>query len=60
MRYKVHRVDVKGDNIQEKLELFINRLNGKVISIIPNVRPTFQFMGATAKIDFLLVVESTD
>ena len=60
MRYKVHRVDVKGDNIQEKLELFINRLNGRVISIIPNVRPTFQFMGATAKIDFLLVVESTD
>jgi len=60
MRYKVHRVDVKGDNIQEKLELFINRLNGKVTSIIPNVRPTFQFMGATAKIDFLLVVESTD
>ena len=60
MRYKVHRVDVKGDNIQEKLELFINRLNGKVISIIPNVRPTFQFMGATAKIDFLLVIESTD
>jgi hypothetical protein len=60
MRYKVHRVDVKGDNIQEKLELFINRLNGKVISKIPNVRPTFQFMGATAKIDFLLVVESTD
>jgi len=60
MRYKVHRVDVKGDNIQEKLELFINRLNGRVISIIPNVRPTFQFMGATAKIDFLLIVESTD
>ena len=60
MRYKVHRVDVKGDNIQEKLELFINRLNGRVISIIPNVRPTFQFMGATAKIDFLLVVETTD
>ena len=59
MRYKVHRVDVKRDNMQEKLELFINRLNGKVISIIPNVRPTFQFMGATAKIDFLLVVEST-
>lgn len=60
MRYKVHRVDVKGDNIQEKLELFINRLNGRVISIIPNVRPTFQFMGATAKIDFLLIVESSD
>ena len=60
MRYKVHRLDVKGDNMQEKLELFINRLHGRVVSITPNVRPTFQFMGATAKIDFLLIVESTD
>lgn len=60
MRYKVHRLDVKGSNIQEKLELFINRLNGRIISIIPNVRPVFQGMGATAKIDFLLIVESTE
>ena len=60
MRYKVHRLDVKGSNIQEKLELFINRLNGRIISIIPNVRPVFQGMGATAKIDFLLTVESTE
>ena len=60
MRYKVHRLDVNGKNIQGKLEPFIKRLNGKVISIIPNVRSTFQFMGATAKIDFLLIAESTD
>ena len=60
MRYKVHRLDVKNSNIQEKLEIFINRLNGRVISIIPNVRPVFQGMGATAKIDFLLIVESTE
>lgn len=57
MKYKVHRVDVKNDNMQEKLEQFINRLNGEVISIIPNVKPTFQLMGATAKVDHLLVVE---
>ncbi|MGB5242598.1 MAG: hypothetical protein WBN28_06695 [Lutimonas sp.] len=57
MRYKVHRLDVKKDNIQDKLEKFINQLNGEIVSIVPNVRPTFQFMGATAKVDFLLIVE---
>ena len=58
MKYKVHRIEVKSDNMQEKLENFINKLTGEVISVIPNVRQTFQGMGATAKIDFLLVVES--
>ncbi|HEY9114764.1 MAG TPA: hypothetical protein VIN10_08680 [Bacteroidales bacterium] len=43
--------------MQEKLEQFINKLDGEVVSIIPNVRPTFQLMGATAKIDYILVVE---
>ncbi len=57
MTYKVHRIDVKRDNMQEKLELFLNKLNGEIVSIIPNVRPTFQPMGATAKVDFILVVE---
>ena len=57
MKYQVHRIDVKSDNMQDKLEKFINRLNGDVVSIIPNVRPVFQGMGATAKIDFILVVE---
>lgn len=57
MKYKVHRIDVKRDNMQELLEQFINNLNGEVVSIIPDVRPTFQLMGATAKVDFLLVVE---
>ncbi|WP_290506162.1 hypothetical protein [Algoriphagus sp.] len=57
LNYKVHRLEVNRDNMQEKLELFLNRLNGEVISIIPNVKPTFQLMGATAKVDFLLIVE---
>jgi len=57
MKYRVHRIDVKRDNMQEKLENFINKLDGDLISVIPNVRPTFQGMGATAKIDFILVVE---
>ncbi|MCF8297776.1 MAG: hypothetical protein K9J13_09560 [Saprospiraceae bacterium] len=57
MKYKVHRIEIKNDNMQEKLEYFLNNLNGEVVSIIPNVRPTFQLMGATAKIDYILVIE---
>ncbi|MCA6079115.1 hypothetical protein [Fulvivirga sedimenti] len=53
----MHRIDVKSENMQERLETYLNMMDGEVISIIPNVRPTFQFMGATAKIDFILVVE---
>jgi len=57
MKYRVHRIDVKPDNMQEKLENFINKMDGDLISVVPDVRPTFQGMGATAKIDFILVVE---
>ena len=57
MKHKVHRLDVKKDNMQEKLEIFLNELSGEVISIIPNVKPTFQLMGATAKVNYLLIVE---
>ncbi|TFV94153.1 hypothetical protein E4S40_08935 [Algoriphagus kandeliae] len=59
MKYKVHKLEVNRDNMQEKLERFLNRLDGEIISVLPNVRPTFQFMGATAKIDYLLIVEKT-
>ena len=45
------------DKEQNKLEQFLNNLEGEIISIVPNVRPTFRGMGATAKIDFLLIVE---
>ena len=57
MKYKVHRLDLKMNKEQDKLEDFLNNLRGEIISIIPNVKPTFQGMGATAKVDFLLIVE---
>jgi len=57
MKYKIHKLEVKSNNMQEKLQDFINQLSGEIISIIPNVRPTFQLMGATSKVDFLLIVE---
>jgi hypothetical protein len=57
MKYRVHRLDVNRDNMQEKLENFINKMDGELISVMPDVRPTFKPMGATAKIDFILVIE---
>jgi len=46
--------------MQEKLEQYLNKMDGEVISVIPNVRPTSQGMGATAKIDVLLIVEKVE
>jgi hypothetical protein len=57
MKYKAHRIDVKSANMQQELERFINGIDGEIVSIIPNVKPTFLWMGGTARIDFLLVVE---
>jgi hypothetical protein len=57
MKYKVHRLEVKHDTMQEKLEQFINKLDGEVISVLPDIRPTMMFLGGSAKVDFLLIVE---
>jgi hypothetical protein len=57
MNYKVHRLDVKMAKDQFKIEQFLNSLRGEVISIIPNVTPIFKFMGATAEVDFLYIIE---
>jgi len=57
MRYRVHQLEVKKDTAQDKLEQFLNQLDGEVLSIVPYVTPTFQGMGATAKVDYLLIVE---
>ena len=57
MKYRVHRLEVNRENMQQLLEQLLNRLDGDVVAVVPNVRPTFQLMGATSKVDFLLVVE---
>ena len=57
MKYRVHRFGIKMTQDQNKLEQFLNNLEGEVVTIIPNIKPTFQGMGATAKVDFLLIVE---
>ena len=57
MKYEIHRFDINMDKDQDKLKQFLNSLRGEVVAIIPNVKPTFQPMGATAKVNFLLIVE---
>ena len=62
MKYKVHHFPISMENDQNKLEQFLNNLEGEVVSIIPNIRKTslFQIYGITKKIDFLLIVEKTE
>ena len=57
MSYKVHHFEIKMDRDQVKLEQFLNSLKGEVVSIVPNVTPIFRPMGATAKVNFLFIVE---
>lgn len=57
MKYKVHPFEIDMRKDKDKLEQFLNSLRGEIVSIIPNVNPTFQGMGGTAKVDFLYVVE---
>lgn len=59
MKYQVHRLEVSEANIEEKLERFLNRLEGEVLSVFPYTTPKFQGMGATSKVKFLLIVEKT-
>ena len=57
MKYNVHRFNLIMTKDQSRLEQFLNNLEGEVVAIVPNVRPTFRPMGATAKVDFLLIIE---
>ena len=45
---------------KDKLKQFLNSLRGEIVAIIPNTKPTFQLMGATAKTDFLYIIEKLE
>ena len=57
MKYRVHRFDMDLTKDQIKLEQFLNKLEGEVVTIIPNVNPKFTPGGMGAKVDFLLIIE---
>ena len=60
MKYRVHKLEARKEVAQEKLEYFLNQLEGRVLAVIPYITPTFQLMGATSKVDFLLIVEQIE
>jgi len=59
MKYRVHRFEIDMKRDQDRLEDFLNKLKGEIVSIVPNVKPVFKGMGATAEVDFLYIVEKT-
>ena len=58
MKYRVHCIEVNKDNLQERLEQFLNNLEGEVISVLPNVTQYFLCYGA--KVNYILVVEKME
>ena len=62
MKYKVHHFPISMKNDKDRLEVFLNNLQGEVISIIPNIEKTTlaQIYGHAEKIDFLLIVEGIE
>ena len=58
-KYRVHRVDVRMSKDQTRFEQFLNDLEGEVISVIPNVSPSWTFGGMGARVRYLWVIEKT-
>lgn len=52
MKYRVHHFNISMTRDQAKLEQFLNRLEGEVVAIIPNVT-----WAPKTQVDFLLIVE---
>lgn len=57
MKYRIHRFDIKMEKDQTRLEQYLNSIEGEIVSIIPNIKPIFLPIGATAKVDFIYIVE---
>lgn len=57
MTYIVHHFDIDMQKDRDRLEQFLNDLKGEIVSIIPNIKPTFRPMGATATVNFLFIIE---
>lgn len=52
MKYRVHRFNLRMTVDQDKLELFLNNLEGELVAIIPNVTPV-----PATFVNFVLIVE---
>jgi hypothetical protein len=56
-RYRVHRFDVRMRADKDRFEQFLNGLEGEVVSVIPNVSPSWTFGGMGAGTFYFWVVE---
>ena len=54
MKYRTHRFDLKMTREGDKLEQFLNSLQGEVVAITPNVTMGFFWI---PRVNFLLIVE---
>ena len=52
MKYRVHRFSISMTRDQQKLENFLNSLEGDVVALIPNITPF-----PANFVNFLLIVE---
>ena len=59
-RYRVHRFDVSMKRDQDRFEQFLNRLEGEVVSIIPNVAPSWAWGGMGAGVRYFWIVEKVN
>lgn len=59
LRYRVHRLEIKENNIEKTLEKFLNNLEGEAISIIPKIKKGSlpQIYGVTGRVNALMIVE---
>lgn len=57
MKYKVHRLDIRMTKDQDKLERFLNSLEGEVVAIIPNITLSVPW---AHRVDFVLIVEKLE
>ena len=62
MKYKVHKFEIHMEKDQNRLEDFLNRLQGEIVAIIPNNRNISlgQIYGVSRKVDFLLIIEKAN
>ena len=60
-KYRGHLFELKGESIHDKLEQFLNDLEGEVVSIIPSIKKLSipQIYGVKERVDFLMIVEKT-
>lgn len=59
MKMKVHRFVIDMEKDQQRLEEFLNSLEGEVVSIVPNIDRTSlrSIYGWKRRINFLFIIE---